>query len=587
MAQTNRRTGSPDGAEGALVLGGVALIAGVVGAVYAAVQLSASLDDRTLPTNGFFETFFGVLGGTVPWTPSTSLVLGGEVALLLLLLVPTLVWWRRRKRRPTADRAARHMGHGRDLQAQSRHGVQQTAQRLGVSGEPGVPVGRAVAGGTPVYGSWEDTHIDIWGPRTGKTTSRAIPAILAAPGTVLVTSNKRDVVDATRGPRQSAGQVWVFDPQGIVGERPAWWWNPLDAITDEVRAAEMADLWMAYSRAADAKTDAFFDSAAQDLLAGLILAAAEDGRPVTQVYLWLTNPTDDEPAFLLDQRYPLTAATVRAHVNAPDKQRGGVYGTALKAASWLTNREALRWCTGDPQDGRPRFDVRAFVAQGGTLYMLSKEGRGTAGPLVTSMTVAVANAAEDLAKVSPGGRLGVPMLAVLDEAANVCRWRELPNLYSHYGSRGIIPMTILQSWSQGVEVWGRDGMRKLWSAANIRVYGGGVSEAEFLREMSELVGDFEVVSTSVNRGKDGRSTSRQYRETRVLSVADLASMPKGRAVVFPSGARPVLIRTQPWMTGPHAEAVQASIAAYDPGAATTITQARQSADAVAAQEAVR
>ena len=40
-------------------------------------------------------------------------------------------------------------------------------------------------------------HIDIWGPRTGKTSSRAVPAILDAPGSVLVTSNKRDVVDAT------------------------------------------------------------------------------------------------------------------------------------------------------------------------------------------------------------------------------------------------------------------------------------------------------------------------------------------------------------------------------------------------------
>lgn len=80
------------------------------------------------------------------------------------------------------------------------------------------------------------------------------------------------------------------------------------------------------------------------------------------------------------------------------------------------------------------------------------------------------------------------MIGVLDEAANVCRWRELPNLYSHYGSRGIVLMTILQSWSQGVEVWGRDGMRKLWSAANIKVYGGGVAEAEFLNELAQLVG---------------------------------------------------------------------------------------------------
>jgi type IV secretory pathway TraG/TraD family ATPase VirD4 len=143
---------------------------------------------------------------------------------------------------------------------------------------------------------------------------------------------------------------------------------------------------------------------------------------------------------------------------------------------------------------------------------------------VTALTVAVTEAAEQLAKQSPGGRLPVPMVAVLDEAANVCRWRELPNLYSHYGSRGIVMMTILQSWSQGVEVWGRDGMRKLWSAANVKVYGGGVSEVEFLSELSQLIGDYDLrqLSTSYG-GKGGRSTSRSTRRERVLEVSDLGA----------------------------------------------------------------
>ena len=35
---------------------------------------------------------------------------------------------------------------------------------------------RTVRGNKPLFGSWEDMHVDIWGPRTGKTTSRAIPA---------------------------------------------------------------------------------------------------------------------------------------------------------------------------------------------------------------------------------------------------------------------------------------------------------------------------------------------------------------------------------------------------------------------------
>jgi hypothetical protein len=42
-------------------------------------------------------------------------------------------------------------------------------------------------------------------------------------------------------------------------------------------------------------------------------------------------------------------------------------------------------------------------------------------------------------------------------------------------------MPILQSWSQGVEVWGRDGMLKLWSAANVLTYGGGVCTARRTR----------------------------------------------------------------------------------------------------------
>jgi hypothetical protein len=62
-------------------------------------------------------------------------------------------------------------------------------------------------------------------------------------------------------------------------------------------------------------------------------------------------------------------------------------------------------------------------------------------------------AAAELATTLPGGCLQVPLLGVLDVAANVCRWRGLPDLYSHYGSRGIVLMTILQSWFQGTAVW--------------------------------------------------------------------------------------------------------------------------------------
>jgi hypothetical protein len=60
-----------------------------------------------------------------------------------------------------------------------------------------------------------------------------------------------------------------------------------------------------------------------------------------------------------------------------------------------------------------------------------------------------------------------------------------------------------------------------------------------------------------------------------MDVAELAAMPKGRAVLLATGSRPTLIRTQPWMTAPYAADVCASIAAHDPDAEHTIREAQR------------
>lgn len=587
MSTPNNRRRDPGGfgAETMMLLIGIGGVVAAIVVLNVAVRLGHQLDGTgvELPTDPFAFTL-GVVMGRVPWPASATWIVIVLLAVVLALVVLAIIGVvRYRKGRTRVDRASSYMGRGKDVEGLSKRNAQAQATRLGVTGSLGVPIGKTL-GQMPLYGTWEDMHIDIWGPRTGKTTSRAVPAILDAPGGVLVTSNKRDVVDATRDVRAEAGPVWVFDPQGIALENPTWWWNPLSYVTDEVRAAKLADHFASGSRDPGAKTDAYFDPAGQDLLAGLLLAAALDSRPITDVYGWLTRPTEEEPIGILRRGgYDLTADQVRGVITAPEKQRGGIYGTAQQMASCLTNRQVAAWVNpqGEP-DLRPQFDPAAFVRDGGTLYSLSKEGRGTAGPLVTALTVAVVEAAEELAAGSAGGRLSVPLLGVLDEAANVCRWRELPNLYSHYGSRGIVLMTILQSWSQGVDVWGDSGMRKLWSASNVKVYGGGVSEDAFLESLSKLIGDYDRQASSVSSGRGGRSVNQQLHRERILDVADLAAMPKGRAVVLSSGNRPTLIRTQPWMTGPHVEKVKASIAAHDPQASRTIIEAQESVREVAA-----
>ena len=62
---------------------------------------------------------------------------------------------------------------------------------------------------------------------------------LAAPGPVVLTSNKADAWAATAQLRaqDTAGRVWTFDPQRIARAEQTWTWDPI-AELDGVEAAE-------------------------------------------------------------------------------------------------------------------------------------------------------------------------------------------------------------------------------------------------------------------------------------------------------------------------------------------------------------
>lgn len=567
MSSLDAKRKAGNGETGMLATG-VVLVLGVPSILWAIATLGHALAPRPdgLP-DGFWPTALGMFTGTLAWRWTEILLMALLAALIVALLAwAALISHRRNKNRVRHDRAARYMASLKDVAPFTPTEVQKKADRFGVEA-PGVMLGKMVRTGTPLYASWEDTLLHIWGTRTGKTTSQAAPSIIEAPGPVIATSNKRDLSDLTRDIRAKEGEVWVFDPQGVAGEKPTWWWNPLTYVTDSERASEMANNFALGSRAAGAKSgDAYFDSAGKDLLAGLLLAAAVGGEPIDRVHHWLTRPADDQAVqHLRDAGWRKEADAVAGALNAPDKQREGIYGTARQMASCLKNEKIAPWVNpSGPRDARPQFQPEEFARGKNTLYALSKEGAGTAGPLVTSLTVATVTAAEEYAVTQRGGRLATPMLCVLDEAANVCRWANLPDLYSHYGSRGIVVSTFLQSWSQGVDVWNESGMKKLFSTANVFTYGGNVKEESFLKMLSELVGQYQYTAVSQSRQKDGRSTSRQDSREEILSVADLASLPRGRAVMLGSGARAALLRTVPINARPYAAESAASAEAHDP-----------------------
>ncbi len=210
-------------------------------------------------------------------------------------------------------RAARWMGQGRQIRPLLEHAARQKAKRFGIVGAPGRQLGTSVLSGQMLYADYEAVGIDISGPRHFKTTARATPAIVTAPGAVMGTSNKPDLFYQTRGVREhggagyATGEVFVFDPDKVANEPNSMWWDPLTYIKSEREALQLADIWSSATREEGAKSDAFFEPAGTQLVADLLLAAAVSPRDadghrryyVNQVYSWLSDKDNDEAAGLL------------------------------------------------------------------------------------------------------------------------------------------------------------------------------------------------------------------------------------------------------------------------------------------------
>jgi hypothetical protein len=80
----------------------------------------------------------------------------------------------------------------------------------------------------------------------------------------------------------------------------------------------------------------------------------------------------------------------------------------------------------------------------------------------------------------------------------------------------------------------------------------------------------------MNQDRHSRPTSRQDFTDDIPSVADLAAMPKGRAIMLGSSSRAVLLRTVPVSDRPYADKVAASKAAHNGTRATSASSGIQS-----------
>ena len=506
-----------------------------------------------------------------PDAGDTSLLIGARVVPILLFLALGAgagVLWARHKNRDGRRKKITDMAKARDIEPLMAKAITDKARSLRPTlkdskhidaKDTGILLGNLQGSRHEVRMGFEDVAVAIMAPRSGKTTSLAIPSLLGAPGPVLLTSNKAagDAFTTAYEARARAGTVWTMDPQQIAHAAREMWWNPLASAKTLDGANRLAGHFLAASVDASQQGD-FWSKAGSNILSQLLLAAALDERPITDIMQWLAFPADRTPLDILrDHDFAAVAAQLKGTVEGPPETRDGIYETARQYASALLNAEIAAWVT--PQKNVPEFRPEQFVTSTDTLFLLSKDGGGGASALIAACADSVMRAATAQAERA-GGRLDPPMLAILDEAANVCKISDLPDLYSHLGSRGIIPITILQSYRQGQKVWGDAGMDAMWSASTVKVIGSGIDDPDFADKLSRLIGDHDVETTSTSHSESGKSTSVSMRQERILPADAIRALPKGTALCFATGMRAAMLDLRPWYREPGAEELSAASA---------------------------
>jgi type IV secretory pathway TraG/TraD family ATPase VirD4 len=550
-------------------------LAGMAGLAWVAARIAAALAGRRMPP--FSERWVISLARwrTSQAWPGTSTILVVAIAVVLACAAATAVavaWRLIAARTPRPGDPVAALAVNPQITLLTPVPAAKTAIRLRPSlagasprsvpaADTGLLLGdlkRPSGRGPALFASWEDTITAFMAPRSGKTTALSIPYVLSAPGAVVATSNKADLWAATAQLRAQAGStVWLFDPQRITGSRQRWWWNPLAGLAT-VEAAHRLAAHFVLTVDDNTKRD-LWGPAAQDLLCALFLAAASSGRSLRECGRWLADAGSPIPAELLDTAgFRALAASLRGAQNGAPETRDGIYQTARTAAKCINDEDIMTWVAPPRGKDLPVFDPVAFAAGHDTLYLLT-ESRSAASPLIAALTDTVMRAGRRQAERS-GGRLDPPMVVVLDEAANICRIADLPELYSHLGSRGMVPVTILQSYQQGVSVWGEPGMAALWGAATKKVIGAGIDDPRHARDLATLVGQHDVPVISVSYG-DGRASQQvSLRRQEILDAADIRALAPGSALLLATGARPALVSLRPWYSGPQATQITAAIA---------------------------
>jgi len=483
---------------------------------------------------------------TLPASDGAVQVVAG-VMVAVLVAVALLAWsrlrslrWPGRRQSSRQDDAAR-WGTAKDLRS--------------ILTKPGQAGGRLVLG---TFGrlqvAVEELHsVFVMGPtQSFKTSSLAIPVLLEWEGAAVVTSVKPDLLEATRLARWREGEVWVFDPAGVLGTDGAVW-DPLAGVTSWAKARELAR-WLTEASAETKElgdaTKGFFEQRGERPLAAAIWAAVLAGHHIGQVRRWIDALGEQAPGDPRDQttaaRYNDSAedilAVLAGHeqedailalksvMDEDPRQRSGTLTSAQAALDVFADDHVEAACTPGQLTGG-QVDPERLLDGSNTLYLFAPlHEQERLRPIMEALVQAVVRTAmERTARTRQP--LDVRLLVLLDEAGNIAPVRTLAQVASTGAGQGIQLVTIFQDGAQVRHRYGRQAATVI-NNHRAKLILSGLSDQDSLELVSRLIGDSAEVEESTTTGEDRRSQTEHVAYRRLAPPSLLRSIRPGEGVLL-------------------------------------------------------
>jgi type IV secretion system protein VirD4 len=417
--------------------------------------------------------------------------------------------------------------------------------------------GHLAGAGGRLYGGWvtggvalgdpQQALLVLGPPRSGKTTAVAVPNVLCAPGPVVATSTKPDLLSATLRARSEVGQCWLLDPTGTQepppGVRRIRWSPVAAAVTWDESLVVARGMTGAARPSGRGGESAHWTERAEALLAPLLLAGNLEGGSMELVLRWVHRQDLDAPRAVLARHGMDTAGDVLAGIDATDRREvSGIWSSTAGVLAAYRSDAVL------DASAAVNFDPRHLVDDQDTVYVCAPARHQE---LVAPIVVAFLDQARAGCYQAAGRRPVVPLTLVLDELANIAPLPDLPALVSEGGGQGVLTLACLQDLSQARQRWGpaADGFLSLFGAKLVL---GGIGDAPTLELVSRLGGEVDVPARSFSRspwwsrpGGAETVTWSTHRQRRLPAEA-VSQLPPGTGLIISGSRPPERVLLPPW-----------------------------------------